>query len=167
MTNKRYSLHEQLGAGGMAEVFRATLEREAGFRKTVAVKRLLPSLVRNPKLVKMLIDEARILSELSHPNIVSVLDFEKTDQAHFLVLEYVHGRSLAQLIGRCGDMEQRIPPGLPHGLGPGNTEFLHRRLELPSGCRAGYGEMHADGFRHRRPQGRIPPGNGRGACFLE
>src|SRR5262249_34902529 len=93
----RYQLGERLGAGGMAEVFRATIFGAEGFARPVAVKRVLPGFA-SPQFASMFVEEARLASLLSHPNIVTVLDFDRDpDGRLFLAMEYVDGRDLARL----------------------------------------------------------------------
>jgi len=97
--DSRYRLLDKLGAGGMAEVFLAEALGEAGFSRRVALKRVLPGLSERPEFAKMFVTEARLASELSHTNIVSVIDFSKDASGRlFLVMEYVHGRDLAAVL---------------------------------------------------------------------
>jgi eukaryotic-like serine/threonine-protein kinase len=91
----RYRLVKELAAGGMGVVSLARAEGAAGFVKPVVVKRILPHLAEDESMVRMFVREARILSNLQHPNIVSVLDFAQTEDAYVMVLEYIHGYSLA------------------------------------------------------------------------
>ncbi|HET6148164.1 MAG TPA: serine/threonine-protein kinase [Polyangia bacterium] len=91
---KRYTLLDKIGEGGMAEVFRATLHGAAGFERQLVVKRLHAALSQDNQVVSQFIDEARLQSELSHANIVPVLDFGRAGQDYFLVLEYIRGRDL-------------------------------------------------------------------------
>ena len=70
----------------------------AGFSKIVAIKRLHAQFATDPEFLSMLIDEARLASVISHPNVVSSLDVVVEDDELLLVMEYVHGETLAQLI---------------------------------------------------------------------
>lgn len=91
----RYELTERAGEGGMATVFRATMHGAAGFRRQVAVKRLLSSLIHNEEFIAMFVEEARVGSLLQHPNIVQILDFAEDDEGrYFLVMEWVEGLDL-------------------------------------------------------------------------
>jgi serine/threonine-protein kinase len=97
----RYQITERLDHGGMAEVFRGVAESMEGFKKNVAIKRILPNLTKNQKFVSMFLDEARLSLFLQHANIVQVFDISKTpDNAYFLVMEYVDGCNLKALIER-------------------------------------------------------------------
>ncbi|NVB82675.1 MAG: serine/threonine protein kinase [Kofleriaceae bacterium] len=82
----------------MAEVFLASTVGAEGFSRKVAIKRVLPGFSQNPAFSSMFIDEARISSRLSHPNIVSVLDFDRDPEGRlYLVMELVNGKDLDAL----------------------------------------------------------------------
>ncbi|HEY1811574.1 MAG TPA: serine/threonine-protein kinase [Kofleriaceae bacterium] len=105
----RYTITERLDHGGMAEVFRGVSESMDGFKKAVAIKRILPNLTKNQKFVSMFLDEARLSLFLQHANIVQVFDISKTpDNAYFLVMEYVDGCNLKALIERSKQKTKRI-----------------------------------------------------------
>ncbi len=94
-----YTVLERLGGGGQAEVFRGTAESIRGFKKSVAIKRILPHLTKNPLFVSMFLDEARLSLFLQHANIVQVFDISKAhDDSYFLVMEFVDGCDLKALI---------------------------------------------------------------------
>jgi serine/threonine-protein kinase len=92
----RYEIVELLGAGGMAEVFKATSSGPGGFERTVVIKRIHPVSNDDPHFVQMFIGEAKILGMLHHPNVVQAYDFGEADGSLFLVLEYVDGPSLSR-----------------------------------------------------------------------
>ena len=105
----RYTITERLDHGGMAEVFRGVAESMEGFKKSVAIKRILPNLTKNQKFVSMFLDEARLSLFLQHANIVQVFDISRTpDNAYFLVMEYVDGCNLKALIERQKQKNKRI-----------------------------------------------------------
>jgi serine/threonine protein kinase len=107
----RYLLERRLGAGGMAEVFRARQVGAEGFARRVAVKRVLPSYSQDAVFAQMFISEARLVSHLSHPNVVSVLDFDRdAEGALYLAMEYVDGCDAARLLRRFQDAGQPLPP---------------------------------------------------------
>lgn len=91
----RYRVVSRLAKGGMGVVYLARIEGAAGFQKPVVIKRILPEL-EEKELAQMFVREARILSHLRHPNIAGILDFAEEDEAHLMVLEYVHGYHLGQ-----------------------------------------------------------------------
>src|SRR5258706_11277730 len=93
-SQQRYRVVEKLESGGMAEVFRAESEGLQGFRKQVAIKRVLPHLSEKKKFISMFLDEARLSAQLSHSNCVQVFDIGVGDNAYFIVMEYVDGANL-------------------------------------------------------------------------
>jgi serine/threonine protein kinase len=95
----KYVLDAPLGAGGMAEVFRAHTVGAEGFSRAVAIKRVLPDASKNPAFSEMFVSEAKLSSRMQHPNIVSVLDFDRDHENRlYLVMELVEGRDLDSLI---------------------------------------------------------------------
>lgn len=95
----KYRLDQRLGGGGMAEVFLASTLGAEGFSRKVAIKRVLPGFSDNPAFAGMFVAEAQISSRLVHPNIVSVLDFDRAaDGGLFLVMELVEGKDLDGLV---------------------------------------------------------------------
>src|SRR6202012_2242858 len=97
-SQQRYRVIERLEAGGMAEVFRAESEGLQGFRKQVAIKRVLPHLSSKKKFISMFLDEARLSAQLSHSNCVQVFDIGVGDAAFFIVMEFVDGANLKAII---------------------------------------------------------------------
>jgi eukaryotic-like serine/threonine-protein kinase len=97
----RYALGAMLGAGGMAQVYRA---RDRVLQRTVAVKVLSPPYDQDPDLVARFGREARAAAALSHPNIVAIFDSGSDGQLHYLVMEYVEGETLAQVLRREGTL---------------------------------------------------------------
>jgi serine/threonine-protein kinase len=105
----RYTITEPLDKGGMAQVFRGVAESMEGFKKAVAIKRILPDLTANQKFVSMFLDEARLSLFLQHANIVQVFDISKTpDNAYFLVMEFVDGCNLKALNDRQKQKGRRL-----------------------------------------------------------
>jgi serine/threonine protein kinase len=105
----KYHLIETIAAGGMAELYRAKLYGAGGFEKDLAVKKVLPQLVRDEAFVQMFMDEAMITVTLNHGNIVSVIDFGELDGEYYLVMEYVDGVSLQSLIKKSQEIGDPIP----------------------------------------------------------
>ncbi|HLK40028.1 MAG TPA: serine/threonine-protein kinase [Polyangiaceae bacterium] len=97
-SQQRYRVIEKLESGGMAEVFRAESEGLQGFRKQVAIKRVLPHLSSKKKFISMFLDEARLSAQLSHSNCVQVFDIGVGDNAFFIVMEFVDGANLKSIV---------------------------------------------------------------------
>src|SRR5215510_1582616 len=95
MVSGKYQLDRRLGGGGMAEVYLASTIGAEGFSRRVAIKRVLPGFSDNEAFAKMFVDEAQLSAQLVHPNIVSVLDFDRdAEDRLFLVMELVDGKDL-------------------------------------------------------------------------
>ncbi|MBB3167927.1 protein kinase domain-containing protein [Simiduia aestuariiviva] len=89
-----YKIIDRLGQGGMATVYLAIQE---SFEREVALKVLLPELLRDPAFGERFLREAKIVSRLVHPNIVTVYDVGVQGDHHYLSMEYVPGQDLKQL----------------------------------------------------------------------
>jgi eukaryotic-like serine/threonine-protein kinase len=136
---QRYRVLEKIAAGGMAEVFRAESAGLEGFKKTVAIKRVLPHLSEKKQFIGMFLDEARLSAHLNHSNCVQVFDIGVGDNTYFIVMEYVDGSDLKGLIEYFRKTNQRFPveeaclitvricEGLAyaHELHDGNGKSLH------------------------------------------
>ena len=157
----KYFLHERLGVGGMAEVFRATYSPEGGFEKQVAVKRILPAYADNEEFLAMFRREAALGSLLIHPNIVQVLDLGRYQGTVFLAMEYVDGMPLSSLLRRMP--RKRLPPAAVAYLGAevaaalaymhGRTgpkgeplDLVHRDLNPPNILLSRIGEVKVSDF---------------------
>ncbi len=130
----RYALEDRLGSGGMSTVYRAT---DRVLERTVAVKVLAEHLSDDEKFVARFRREALAVAKLVHPNIVQVYDTGVDDGRHFIVMEYVEGRSGAQLLQRDGAMR------------PGTA------VEIAAQACAGLDYAHRQGIIHRD----VKPGN--------
>ena len=108
-SQQRYRVVEKLESGGMAEVFRAESEGLQGFRKQVAIKRVLPHLSSKKKFISMFLDEARLSAQLSHSNCVQVFDIGVGDNAFFIVMEFVDGANLKSIADHIKKAGQDFP----------------------------------------------------------
>ncbi len=98
----RYTLVRRMAAGGMAEVWEGSAVGEQGFVRRVAIKRMLQAEAGGEAFTRMFLDEARIVSQLHHANIVGIIDFGVADGAPFQVLELVDGLDAARLLEHSG-----------------------------------------------------------------
>jgi serine/threonine-protein kinase len=106
---QRYRVIEKIAAGGMAEVFRAESAGLEGFKKTVAIKRVLPHLSQKKEFIGMFLDEARLSATLSHSNVVQVFDIGVGDDTYFIVMEYVDGANLKSVIEHRKQLGRPLP----------------------------------------------------------
>lgn len=109
MTEPRYRPIERLAAGGMAEVFLAEATSVQGFKKRVAIKRVLPHLAQNKNFIGMFLDEARLGARMSHANCVTVFDIGAADNTYFIVMEFVDGCDLKSVIEYFRKSDKPVP----------------------------------------------------------
>ncbi|MBI5491091.1 MAG: protein kinase [Deltaproteobacteria bacterium] len=101
MEYQRFGKHillERIAAGGMAEVFKAKAFGVEGFEKVLAIKRILPHVASDKAFIEMFINEAKILSALSHSSVCQIFDLGQADGAFFITMEYVSGKSLQTIL---------------------------------------------------------------------
>ena len=122
-----YEIVGQLGAGGMGEVYRA---RDSRLRRDVAIKVLPAAFAADPDRLARFEQEARAAAALNHPNIVTIHSVEEVDGRVFLTLEYVQGRTLAEIIQ---------PGGVP----------IDRLLSIGISLADAVGAAHQRGITHR------------------
>jgi serine/threonine-protein kinase len=130
----RYVLGDLLGRGGMAEVFAGFSIGDHGFQKPVAIKRLLPELASDHVYVERLIGEAKLLVGMQHGNIVSVLDLARDGDDVFLVMEFVDGPTLRQLLKARG----------ARGLSLGTATYIVQMAATGLELAHSRGIIHAD-----------------------
>jgi TonB family protein len=108
----QYTLLERIAVGGMAEVWKARMKGVEGFQKTVAIKRILPSLTDSSDFVTMFIDEAKLAAQLQHNNIIHIYDLGKLGDDYYIAMEYIEGKDLRTILNTA--RQQQAP--LPHEL---------------------------------------------------
>ena len=107
----RYDLEEQVGTGGMSSVFRA---RDTVLERQVAIKVLHEHFARDPEYVERFRREARAIAQLSHPNIVTVIDRGEFEGRQYIVFEHVPGETLKDVILREGALPVARALALTH-----------------------------------------------------
>ena len=106
---QKYKIIEKLDSGGMAEIYRGEAESIQGFKKQVAIKRVLPHLTKNKRFVAMFLDEARLSLYLDHATIVHVFDIGFSGNTVFIVMEFIAGETLCEALGKAASL-WRVPP---------------------------------------------------------
>lgn len=130
----RYEVHRRIGRGGMADVY---LARDSVLDRPVAIKVLFTEFANDPSFVERFRREAQSAANLNHPNIVSVFDWGEEGDSYFIVMEYIDGRSLSEILGTEGPL---------HPV---------RAAEVATDVAAALGFAHRNGMVHRD----IKPGN--------
>jgi Protein kinase domain len=121
----RYSVIRRLGSGGMADVYLARAQGEAGFERLVALKVIQDEMVSNPKFVSHFLDEARLASQLSHPNIIAITDLGLADDKYVIAMEYVDGADLERLMHSVVRRKAQIPIGVALAVARRICDGLH------------------------------------------
>jgi serine/threonine-protein kinase len=97
----RYALHDAIASGGMATVHLGRMVTTAGVTRTVAIKRMHPHLLAESDFAAMFLDEARLAMRIQHPNVVGTFDVVATETELLLVMDFVLGESLDQLLRKA------------------------------------------------------------------
>lgn len=105
----KYILLRGIASGGMGEVYYAKSEGAAGFTREFAIKRILPHLSADRSFVDMLVKEAKITVLLNHPNVVQVFDLGSEGNEYYIVMEYVPGIAVRDLIAHCATNSLSLP----------------------------------------------------------
>lgn len=103
-----YILLEKLASGGMAEIYLSKKLAAEGVQKFVAVKRILAQHSSSEDFIRMFKDEAKIAVNLNHGNVVSIYDFGVENNQLFLVMEYMEGKNLRQILNRLKQVNKRF-----------------------------------------------------------
>jgi serine/threonine-protein kinase len=144
----RFLLVREVGAGGMAKVHLALAQGDGGFEKWVALKICLPHLQRDPFAQRLLLEEARIVGRISHPNVAEVYEVGFHDGSYFMVMEYVAGRSLRQIMARVRDLGEKLPPHIASRIVADAAAGLHAAHELRDNHGLPMGVVHRDVSPH-------------------
>jgi serine/threonine-protein kinase len=130
-----YEIRGRLRAGGMATLFLAQRHGAAGVSRPVVIKVIHPHLAENELMVRMFIDEARISSHIRHSNVVYVEEFGEHDGVYYIVMEYVDGCSLHQLLHACVAEGRKLSPAIA----------VHIAIEVAAGLHAAHETCGEDG----------------------
>ena len=129
----KYLLLDQIGAGGVAEVFRGKLTRDKGFEKLIVIKKLLAEHNSDLEMVDIFIREARLAALLQHENIAATYDFGEIEGEYFLAMEYLFGKNLHSVMVQARQQTGLL--GLSEALVIGSKicegmEYAHNLTDL-------------------------------------
>ena len=124
-----YELVRKIAAGGMAEIFLARHWGEGGFFRDVVIKRLFSHLAEQRRQLRMFQDEARLLSQLAHPNIPQVFDVGLADGYWYIAMEYIEGMTVADLWRLGAKHGQFMPLNVALAVVIQTCEALHHAHE--------------------------------------
>jgi eukaryotic-like serine/threonine-protein kinase len=140
----RYTILGSIAKGGMATVYLGRVAGSAGFSRLVAIKRLHPDLAAEKAFVGMLVDEARLASQVRHTNVVDTLDLVVSDGAFSLVLEYIEGESLSRLLRSTRELGEPVPQRIAIAILYGVLRGLDAAHEARSEDGEPLGIVHRD-----------------------
>lgn len=126
----RYRVIAQLKQGGMATLYLCERTGAAGFHKPVAIKVVHQELSADERFIQMFVDEALLTSRIEHPNVVHVEELGEANGKYFLVMEYVHGASLSQLLRALATHRRRMRPELAVAIAIAAADGLHAAHEM-------------------------------------
>jgi eukaryotic-like serine/threonine-protein kinase len=144
----RYAVLGEIGSGGMATVYFGRLLGAAGFTRPVAIKRLHPQYAKTPKFVDAFLDEARFAARIRHPNVVPTLDVVAEGGELLLVMEYISGAALSDLIELAGPGGGSVPPPIASAIVSGVLHGLHAAHEAKDDDGAALKIVHRDVSPH-------------------
>ncbi len=109
----KYRLTSRIATGGMAEVYLGRhIDEQGNFGPIVAVKKLLPHLVKDTAIVRMFLNEARITAQIHHPNVVGIHELGQVEGEPFIAMELLEGRTWADLRAKAAEEGKRVPLGI-------------------------------------------------------
>ncbi len=140
----RYELLATIGVGGMASVILARQKGPAGFEKAVVVKLIHPHMAQDTVAVNMLLDEAKVAAQLDHQNIVHTYELGEAHGTYYIVMEYLAGESLGQVLKQGQKQNSPMPALVAAKIVAEAAEGLHYAHELPDFNGAPMGIVHRD-----------------------
>ena len=140
----RYRIVRPLSKGGMAQVFEARRESLAGVSPRVAVKLILPEHADSGTFQELFINEARLGASMHHQNLVQIQDFDLDGENFFLVMEYVEGMTLRQVVAECVRSQLDIPVRVIAEIGRQACEGLHYAHQATDDRGKHLGLVHRD-----------------------
>jgi formylglycine-generating enzyme required for sulfatase activity/serine/threonine protein kinase len=125
----RCELFAEIDSGGMATVHLGRLGGAGGFAKIVAIKRMHAQFAKDPQFVAMFLDEARLVARIEHPNVLKTLDLIEEKGELFIVMEYVPGATLQQLVSKTARNNAGVPMKMALSMICGMLHGLHAAHE--------------------------------------
>ena len=144
----RYELLSRIATGGMATIYLARERGIAGLQRFVVIKRILPHLMDDPQFVEMILREARITAQLSHPNVVQIYALGEDLGQYYIALEYIHGCTLRELQTIAGKMGRPFPLDVSLEIMNQACRGLHAAHELTDETGQALGLVHRDVSPH-------------------
>jgi len=129
LASGRYAVYGEIASGGMATIHYGRLVGPSGFSRAVAIKQLHPQFAKDQNFVSMFLDEARLSARIAHANVVQTIDVLSEPSELSVIMEYVHGESLARLLDRLRERRETTPVRIAVALVAGVLHGLHAAHE--------------------------------------
>lgn len=144
----KYQLVARLASGGMAEIYLARQLAAGAFSRLVVVKRILPHLSEEPRFVQMFLEEARLASQIHHPNVVQIFDVDQHEKDYYIAMEYIDGISVGALCRRARKYNVLPPPHVTAEIVLQACDGLHAAHQLSDETGTRLGLVHRDVSPH-------------------
>lgn len=149
MSDYSYDLIEELDSVGMAQTFMGSATNVEGFRRYVAIKRVIPRFASHPRFIEALLNEVRRGAWLSHANIFSVVDLGKSGDSVFTMTDFASGMSLKGILDAL--RLQRVRLEL--------KDVIHIAVQVCAALSYAHGGIDEDGNRFEMTHGNVSPSN--------
>ena len=143
-TANSYQMLARLAVGGMAEIFLVRRITVTGVERYCVLKQILPERARDAQFVQMFLDEARLATQLQHPNIASVYDIGTLGDSYFYTMEYVHGQTIRSVLERAHALRRPLPLACVSTIIAGVAAALHHAHERRTNDGRPLGIVHRD-----------------------
>ncbi|MCA9625751.1 MAG: protein kinase, partial [Myxococcales bacterium] len=140
----RCELFTEIAHGGMATVHLGRWVGAGGFNKSVAVKALHRQYARDAEFVRMFLDEARVVARIRHPNVMPIIDLVDDQGELFIIMEYMHGVTLAHLMRQMNRRKEKMPVGIALRILSGVLHGLHAAHEAKDSTGRPMNIIHRD-----------------------
>lgn len=139
-----YEIVRHVTSGGMASLYLGRRRGVAGFQKLVAIKIVHPHLAKEKRFIGMFLDEARLMARIQHPNVVHIEELTEDQGTFLMVMEYVHGCALYDLLKRLAQRGRSLNPALATWIAARAAEGLHAAHELSDAQGRSLNVVHRD-----------------------
>lgn len=139
-----YEIVRHVTSGGMASLYLGRRRGVAGFQKLVAIKIVHPHLAQEVRFIGMFLDEARLMARIQHPNVVHIEELTEDQGTYLMVMEYVHGCALYDLLKRLAQRGRSLNPTLAAWIAAQAADGLHAAHELSDAKGNSLNVVHRD-----------------------
>ncbi len=133
-----------MASGGMARLHLAVMTGIDGFKRIVALKRVLPHYAKSPEFMSMFINEARLAARLDHPNIIRIYELGERDDQYFISMEFLPAEDLAHIVRRARRLRRKVPVSIGATIAQNVADALQCAHELVDSNNRVMGLVHRD-----------------------